>query len=169
MINNCVFHTLMEASLCQHKIGRLKTQLTSIADGREGFNEIFPGLEACNFGWRNKTRGCTAVNVCWVLYRLITSRTCCWWEDGETRIKMRGRGGGGSIYLVGGYQAGYTVRPRLSERLVTHEMCSDWKTCGILNHYKQKMIEEVTMCSDCETYGLNEHGLTRSEYILGVG
>ena len=44
--------------------------------------------------------------------------------------------------------------------------CSDCESSGLLNHCKQKMIEEVTrkeVCSDCEAYGLKKHGLTSSD------
>ena len=37
----------------------------------------------------------------------------------------------------------YTVISSLSEQLVTNKACSDCETCGLLNHFKQKMIEAI--------------------------
>ena len=60
-----------------------------------------------------------------------------------------------------------TVIPRLSNSLVPIKMCSDCETCGLLNHCKWKMIEEVTRkCVRIvrHTDYLKKHGLTRSDY-----
>ena len=52
--------------------------------------------------------------------------------------------------------------------LVPVIMCSDCGTCGLMNHCKYKMIEEVTrkcVRINCEAYRLKKHGLTRSDCI----